>query len=328
MIGQTSLLVTLVTLVDRLPLPPPPAQRGRGRPVTYPDRLFLKALVVMIVRHLHKVHELLAVLGQPTAEMGQLRALLALPDGRFPARRTWERRLAALPATLPAQIGCLGRHLVALLRPWATCGRAGAIDSTVLQAKGGVWHKKDRDAGLVPHTSIDTEAHWTKSGWHGWVYGWKLHLVTTVAGVWLPLAAELTAANAADNEVAPRLLTELPAEVRFVLGDHQYGAPNVRALCDRDDRVLVASRQGGYPHTDDGVEVRRIFHKLRSAAIENFNEQFKGIFDAHGPVPTRGLAATQRFALGAVLVYQLLLWQRHEHGLDLRLGLKPALKAA
>lgn len=328
MIGQTSLLVTLVTLVDRLPLPPPSAKRGRGRPVTYPDRLFLKALVIMIVRHLHKVHELLTVLGQPTAEMGQLRALLALPDGRFPARRTWERRLAALPETLPAQIGCLGRHLATLLQPWANCGRAAAIDSTVLRALGGVWHKKDREAGVVPHTSIDTEAHWTKSGWHGWVYGWKLHLATTVAGVWLPLAAELTPANAADNEVAPRLLAVLPAEVRFILGDHQYGAPNVRAACDEAGRILVASRKGGYPHTDDGVEVRRVFHKLRSTAIENFNEQFKASFDAHGAVPTRGLVATRRFALGAVLVYQLLLWHRQEHDLDLRVGLKPALKAA
>jgi hypothetical protein len=328
MIPQPSLLVTLVALVDRLPEPPPPPKRGRGRPVTYPDRLFLKALVVMIVRHLHKVHELLTVLGQPTAEMGQLRALLVLPDGRFPARRTWERRLAALPETLPAQIGCLGRHLVMRLEPWASCGRAGAIDSTVLRAKGGVWHKKDRAAGVVPHTSIDTEAHWTKSGWHGWVYGWKLHLVTTVAGVWLPLAAELTPANAADNEVAPLLLAELPAEVRFVLGDQHYNAPNVRALCDEADRVLVASRHGGYPHTDAGVAVRRVFQKMRSTAIENFNEQFKAIFDAHGPVPTRGLVATRRFALGAVLVYQLLLWHRHEQGLDLRVGLKPYLKAA
>lgn len=328
MIPQPSLLVTLVALVDRLPELPPPPKRGRGRPVTYPDRLFLKALVVMIVRRLHKVHELLTVLGQPTAEMGQLRGLLTLPDGRYPTRRTWERRLAALPDTLPTQIACLGWQLVATIRPWATCGRAVAVDSTVLRARGGVWHKKDREAGEVPHTSIDTEAHWTKSGWHGWVYGWKLHLVTTVAAVWIPLAAELTPANAADNEVAALLLPELPAEVRFVLGDQHYNAPNVRALCDQGARVLIASRHGGYPHKGAGVAVRRVFHKLRSASIENFNEQFKGLFDAHGPVPTRGLVATQRFALGAVLVYQLLLWHRHEHGLDLRVGLKPCLKAA
>src|ERR687886_1546192 len=217
MIGQVSLLVMLVQLVDRLPPLPPPVKRGRGRPKVYPDHLFLKALVIMIVRRLHTVHELLAVLEQPTPEMQLLRAELT-EKGKFPARRTWERRLQALPATLPAQIGCLRRSLVTLIQPWAECGRAAAIDSTVLRARGGVWHKKDREAGIVPHTSIDTEAHWTKSGWHGWVYGWKLHLVATVAKVWIPLAAELTAANAADNEIAPRLLGELPGEVRFVLG--------------------------------------------------------------------------------------------------------------
>jgi len=327
MIAQASLLVSLVELVARIPMPEPTAQRGRGRPKLYSDQLVLQALVIMIVRRLHTPHELLSVLAQPTAEMQQLRALLTV-DGRFPSRRTWERRLAAIPASLPAQIGCLGRALVALLQPWASCGRAAAIDSTVLRARGGVWPKKDREAGTVPHTSIDTEAHWTKSGWHGWVYGWKLHLVTTVAAVWIPLAAELTPANAADNELALRLLPELPAEVRYVLGDQHYNDPAVRARCAEQDQTVIATRRGAYPHTDDGVEVRRVFHELRSRAIENLNEQFKGIFDAHGQVPTKGLVNTRRWALGAVFVYQLTLWYRHEHGLDLRVGLKPFLKAA
>lgn len=327
MIGQPTLLVTLVQLVDRLPVPPPPVKRGRGRPITYPDRLFLKAVVIMIVRHLHRVNELLCVLDQPTAEMQTLRGLLTL-RGQFPARRTWERRLAALPATLPAQIGCLGRYLVALIQPWADCGRAAAMDSTVLRAQGGVWHQKDRVQGVVPHTSIDTEAHWTKSGWHGWVYGWKLHLVTTVAAVWIPLAANLTPANMTDSAMAPRLLADLPAAVRFVLGDRHYNTPEIGILCAQTGRILVTTQYGRYPHTDDGVEVRRLFHKLRSVSIENFNGQFKGIFDLQGQVPTKGLTNTRRFALGAVFVYQLTLWYRHEHGLDLRVGLEPFLKAA
>src|SRR5262249_33614965 len=141
----------------------------------YSDRLFLKALVVMIVRRLTKVHSLLAALEQPTPEMQRVRALLA-ENGRYPTRRTFERRLKAIPDTLPAQIGCLGRRLVAQIQPWAEGGRAAALDSTPLRASGGAWHKHDREQGIVPHTSIDTEAHWTKSGWHGWVYGWKLHL--------------------------------------------------------------------------------------------------------------------------------------------------------
>jgi hypothetical protein len=327
MIGSVSLLVTLVCLVDAIPQPPPPANRGPGAPHFYPERLFLKALVIMLVRHLHTPHELLAVLAEPTAEMETLRHRLC-HDGRFPCRRTWDRRLAALPATLPAQIGCLGRELVAQVQPWLAYGRAAALDSTVLRARGGVWHKKDRDAGVVPHTSIDTEAHWTKSGWHGWVYGWKLHLITTVAGVWLPLAAALTPANVDDAEMALVLLDEVPAEVRFLLGDRHYNTPDLRQRCADDDRILVASQYGRYPHTDDGVEVRRVFHKLRSTAIENFNEHFKGIFDGHGAVPTMGQTNTARFALGAVFVYQLAVLHRHGHGLPLNVGLKAFLKAA
>jgi len=327
MIHQDSLLVTLVKLVDHIPMPSPPAKRDRGRPKFYPDRLFLKALVIMIVRHLHKVHELLSVLEQPTAEMQTLRSLL-VEKGCYPSRRTWERRLKGLPESLPAQIGCLGRYLVTLIKPWASCGRATAIDSTVLRAKGGVWHKKHRDQGIVPHTSIDTEAHWTKSGWHGWVYGWKLHLVVTVAAVWIPLAAALTPANEADNEVAPLLVEELPTEAHYLLGDLHYNAPNVRQAWESFDRYLVVPQYGPYPHTDSGKEVRRIFHELRHIAIENFNEQFKGIFDAHGQVPTKGLVNTQRFALGAIFVYQIALLYRFKHDLDLRVGLKAFMKAA
>jgi hypothetical protein len=317
----------LVRLVDRIPLPPPAPTRPRGRPRVYSDRLFLKALVIMIVRRVTTAHELLSVLAEPTAEMQTLRVLL-LEQERLPCRRTFARRLAALPATLPGQIGCLGRYLVAELEPWLASARAAAIDSTVLRARGGVWHQKDRMAGVVPHSSIDTEASWTKSGWHGWVYGWKLHLVCAVGAVWIPLAALLTPAAAADNVQAPALIRELPLELRFLLGDQHYRDPALEDLCAQRGCVLVTPTGGPYPHPDAGVEVRRLLHKTRSVTIENFNEQFKGIFDGHQQVPTRGLVATQRFALGALFVYQLSLLQRFHQGADLRVGLKAFLRAA
>jgi hypothetical protein len=65
MVPYDSVLVALVRLVDRLPQPPDPP-RGRGRPRAYPDRLFLKALVIMVLRRLPTVPLLLEVLAQAT----------------------------------------------------------------------------------------------------------------------------------------------------------------------------------------------------------------------------------------------------------------------
>ena len=73
MIPQEPLLVILVKLVGGIPMLLPSSKRGWGRSKFYPDRLFLKALVIMIVRHLHKVHKLLVILAGPTAEMKALR---------------------------------------------------------------------------------------------------------------------------------------------------------------------------------------------------------------------------------------------------------------
>jgi DDE family transposase len=327
MLRQTSLLVSLVVVMDRLPWPPESAHRLRGRPKTYSERFIMKALVIMIIRRLYTAYALLAFLNQDDAVAVRLRPLLC-EQGRFPSRRTWERRLAVLPASLPGMIGCGGRHLVALLQPWAIHGRAVAIDSTALATGGGVWHKTHREQGGIPHSSIDTEAGWSKSGWHGWWYGWKLHLAVTVGRLWIPVAAELTVANRGDNAVAPLLLKQLPGETRYVLGDTHYNDPELRQQCHRWGCELVATRRGPYPHGDGGVEVRKIFHKLRSQAIEPFNGLFKNVFDWRVKMPVKGLQRSQLLALGAVVVYQLVLLYQHEHNLPLGKGIKALLRVA
>lgn len=327
MIDQSEPLEVLLYLVEGISLPPAPVRRGR--PDVYVDHLFLKGLVVMLMHQVWTAHGLLAIVAEPSAKMARVRAHLTDAQGRFPARRTWERRLQRLAGVLPLLIALLGRWLLRRLDPWPHGGRAVAIDATTLGARGGVWHKKHREAGVVPHTSIDTEAGWTKSGWHGWLYGWKLHLLVTVsATLWLPLAADLTPANVADNEQAPLLLAALPAAVSAVLGDMQYNDPALAALVEGQGRVLITTKRGPYPHTDDGVEVRRLFHQLRSHAIENFNGQFKAIFGCLEKVPTRALIPTRLFALGAVLLYQLTLWHHALANRDLRQGLKPFLLSA
>lgn len=321
------LLLQLLRLVDMIPEPPPPSKRQRGRPHVYPERLFLKLLILMILRRLYRVYELFTVLEQPSTEIAEIRALL-FPDGKMPARRTFERRLAQLPQKLPAQIACLGQHLVRLYRPWDRCGRAVAADSTTLRARGVPWHMKSRRQGIVPNTCIDTEAHWTRSNWHGWVYGWKVHLVITVASVWIPLSARLRPANEADNVVVLPMLDELPAEVRFVMGDSHYNSDPVRCACEQAGRILVASKRSKRPRTDDGAPVRQLLHSVRHHCIENFNSLYKSIFDFGRPVPTKGWANTGRLTLGAVFTYQLALLYRYHAGEPNQIGVKALLRSA
>jgi hypothetical protein len=318
--------VQLIRLVDEVPEPPAPPRRGRGRPVTYPEKLFLKILLFMILRRLYKIHEVYSVLSLPTADAAELRGLLF--PGQMPCERTFERRLAKLPERLPAQICWFGLHLLQLYNPWRHCGRAAAIDSTAMKARGAPWHQKDRKKGIVPNTSIDTEAHWTRSGWHGWVYGWKLHVVIVIADIWIPLAARLRPANEADNVVAEELLGDIPAEARFILADSQYNTEALHQATAAAGHTLVASSRGRSPRSNSGVEVRKIFHGLRSHGIENFNSLFKAIFNLGASVPTKGAIQTERCALGALFAYQIALLYRFHSGEHHQRGIKALLRSA
>jgi hypothetical protein len=326
-LSRENALLLMLALVDKMPLPQLARSVRPGRKQLYDNRLFLKAAVIMTLKKFSGVYELLTTLNEPTAQMKQLRAHLT-QDQKMPTRRTFERRIGCLADLLPRIITQVGALLVVLLGVWRESGRATAMDSTVVHAKDkAVWHKKHQKTGEVPHSRIDTQAGWTKSGWHGWVYGWKLHVAATVGEIWLPLTARLTVANVHDGAVGQEMVEDLPSDVRFVLGDQHYRTEQMESACHLRGIELVATRGGKYPHTDCGVEVRRIFHQLRSKSIENFNEHFKSIFDAHADVPTKGKNTTARFALSAVLVYQLGLWIRYELGLPLCQGLKPFLRA-
>ena len=113
-----------------------------------------------------------------------------------------------------------------------------------------------------------------------------------------------------------------------MLGDQHYNTPELRAACALQGRELVATRRGPYPHTDGGVEVRRIFHKLRSQAIEPFNGLFKHVFEWRGQMPVKGLCRCRLLALGAVMLYQLVLLYQHEQKLATGVGVKALLRAA
>lgn len=85
-------------------------------------------------------------------------------------------------------------------------------------------------------------------------------MVSVVTAAWFPIAA------------APALPGDVSTEVRFVLEDRHSNAPDLHECCEQVNRLLVTAMDGCYPHTDDDVEVRQVFHTLRSIATEHVNE--------------------------------------------------------
>lgn len=74
--------------------------------------------------------------------------------------------------------------------------------------------------------------------------------------------------------------------------------------------------------------MRRICHHLRSQAIEPFNGLFTNVFAWRTQMPVQGLQRSQLVALGAIVVYQLVWLDQHEHTRPLGKGMKPLLRAA
>jgi hypothetical protein len=76
-----------------------------------------------------------------------------------------------------------------------------ATDSTLLRAKGHPWHKSSMIKGVVPCSGIDTDTRWAFSHTKQWIFGYKLHLVSSTSSLIVPLSADFTQANAYDKRI-------------------------------------------------------------------------------------------------------------------------------
>ena len=66
-----------------------------------------------------------------------------------------------------------------------------AIDSTLLRAKGHLWHKSSMIKGVVPRSGIDIDARWGFSHTKGWMFGYKLHITSSTGSLIIPTISRL-----------------------------------------------------------------------------------------------------------------------------------------
>ena len=92
---------------------------------------------------------------------------------RVPDRSTLSRRYKQLSDVLTAFVHFTGQATVDLDERFANSDLVE--DKSLFKAAGPVWHQSDRAEKHVPKglRNLDKEATWSKSGYHGWVYGYE-----------------------------------------------------------------------------------------------------------------------------------------------------------
>ena len=243
---------------------------------------------------------------------------------QIPDRRTFDRRLRTISTDIKERIAVMTRMFVCkkMIDPYIV-----AIDSTLLKAKGHIWHKSSMNKGIVPHSGIDTDARWGFSHTKGWIFGYKLHMISSTGLTIVPLAADFTTANIQDNQMYNPMTsssssfstTTIPEEICYMIGDSGYDDHKLYELSTNRGYALVCPVQR-YEHTPaDRLELIQFYeselgqaiYSLRSKSIEPLIEHIKSVFRID-PLQVRGYQKASGIVLLSVLLYQILVYYNYK----------------
>jgi Transposase DDE domain. len=138
---------------------------------------------------------------------------------RLPDRRTFDRRFRIISFDIKARIDAMG---ILFVKARLVDTYSVSVDSSLLRAKGHVWHRSSMRKNVVPYSGIDTDARWGYSKTKGWVFGYKLHLASSAGALIVPLSADFTTANIPDNKMYESITSSIPEGIRYVAADEGY----------------------------------------------------------------------------------------------------------
>jgi hypothetical protein len=202
-----------------------------------------------------------------------------------------------------------------------------AIDSTLIKAKGHVWHKSSMKKGIVPRSGIDTDARWGYSHTKGWVFGYKLHLTSSTAGeIVVPLTADVTTANIPDNKMYVPLTSSSSSFVfplsslRYMIADPGYDDKNLYKYSKKVLGIDLVCPVERYESTSkkrlelvcfyQSALVQAIYSQRR-ISIEPLIEHIKSVFRID-PLSVCGFQPVSAIVLLSVLLYQIIVYYNYK----------------
>lgn len=273
----------------------PPTKCKRGRQPHFSDLSFLLLAVVAVVTKTFADAELFRLLQTDW----RLRQVCGF--ARVPHRTTILRRLKSLTRQAEQQIACLGAEILAAVTV-TEAQTVSAIDGRMYQALGPRWHKRDRQAGIIPPRlrNVDRQSQWFKSGYRGWIQGYRLVAQSLVFPFPVPLSATWVANNIGESTIAKQFLEEQRlVKTDVVLADETFGGKDLVRLYQEAEVWLLTPKQ--LP------KQRRSFkHDLYDYRKETIELLFQRIIQSFDLKTCRvkGLDKNGAFVLACVWVYQ------------------------
>jgi hypothetical protein len=194
----------------------------------------------------------------------------------------------------------------------------------MVHAKGyRVWHRSDIRSNKVPRSGIDTDARWGFARTKGWIFGYKIHIVSSTGRMVIPLSASVTTANVPDNQMYQELTGQLAGAVRYIVADAGYDDWKLYDYTIRRGARLVCPIRR-YRHTrGDRLELVRFYRSrkgqriygTRSVSIEPLIQCVKDTFGTSS-VPEIGFDNVTSHLLMCVFVYQIAIYYNCMVGSD------------
>lgn len=255
--------------------------------------------------------------------------LVVMGWARIPDRSTLSRRYKALSGVTQAFSAFLGRDSEGLGAEMST--KHLNEDQSLFKAQGSVWHQSDRKMGRIPEglRNLDQDATWKKSGYHGWVYGYGIHLTSTQAG--FPVLMEVETATFSEKQAIERkqetVLTLIKPQT--FCGDDAYTkAMRIRNWAKQGVILVTPAlrwRTGKYAKAyrnfiKTQTDIAQILKKRRTAIEPIFNliAHLMGIEGKQKPIFRQGIRNVRTHLGLGVLSLQLAMIANSVWGLPFR----------
>lgn len=277
-------------------------KRKRGKPVTYSARSFWLLNLVAVLLRAFSASELHLLLTKDPL----LRTMLEFET--VPHRKTIARRISTLTEIGEQQTAAFGRKILSAFA--LPNQEVSAIDGRMYQAIGPLWHKKYRQENRIPPKlrNVDEESHWFKSGYRGWVQGYRLVMQGLVFPEPVPLFATWRANNEGESTIAKDVLDQdlLPI-TDVMLGDETFGGVDLTELYQSKGGYLLTPKQ----FCKKNKTWRNDLFSYRKETIELLFQRVIQAADIK-ECKVKGLGKNGAFVLASVWLYQLIFWCNHQ----------------